>query len=395
MTHRIVVIGAGYAGLATTVRLAGRLQPDDARVTLVNAAPGFVERVRLHQVAAGQRVPDLALRDAVRGTGVELVLGRVRSVDPDGGEVWVDEPDGPHVLGYDTLVYALGSTADVEGVAGVADHALTVAGFDDAQELRSRVSALAAEGAVLGVVGGGSTGIEAATELAESHPGVRVRLLTGDELGGWLSPRAREHLRRVLDRLGIDVREGAKVVEVQPDGVVLADGDCVGADAVLWTTGFRVSPLAREAGLSVDGRGRVLVDDTLRSLSHPDVYAVGDAAAVPGPDGRELRMACATAIPTGRHAADAIASRLAGRRAAPLRFRYLLQCLSLGRRDGVIQFLHADDSARDGVLTGRAAALVKEAIVRGAAWTARRPGPTRCRADRAAPLSGDTSPRRC
>ncbi|MGH3833560.1 MAG: NAD(P)/FAD-dependent oxidoreductase [Pseudonocardiaceae bacterium] len=353
MTHRIVVVGAGYAGLTAAVRAAGQLRSAEARVTLVNAAAGLVERVRLHQVAAGQRVPDLALRDALRGTGVEFVLGRVRSVDPDGAEVWIDEPDGPHVLGYDTLVYALGSMADVQGVAGVSDHALTVAGFDDAKELSSRVSALAAEGAILGVVGGGATGIEVATELAESYPS--------------------------------DVRDDAKVVEVHPDGVVLADSDCVGVDAVLWTTGFRVPSLARDAGLSVDGHARVLVDDTLRSLSHPNVYAVGDAAVVRGPDGRELRMACATAIPAGRRAADAIVSRLAGRGAAPLRFRYLVQCLSLGRRDGVIQFLHADDSPRDGVLTGRAAALFKEAIVRGAAWTARRPGP----------LSEGTSRRRC
>ena len=377
MTYHIVVLGAGYAGLPAAVRAAGQLRPDEARVTLVNATARFVERVRLHQVAAGQRVPDLWLRDALRGTGVEFVLGRVSSVDLDGHELWIDEPDGPHVLGYDTLVYALGSMADVEGVAGVADHALTVAGVDDARELGVRVSALAADGGVLGVVGGGATGIEVATELAESYPGVRVRLLTGEELGGWLSVRAREHLRRVFDRFGIDVRVDAKVVAVHPDGVVLADGGSVGVDAVLWTTGFRVPPLAREVGLAVDGHARVLVDETLRSLSHPDVYAVGDAAAVPGPDGTELRMACATAIPTGRHAADAIVSRVRGRRVAPLRFRYLIHCLSLGRRDGVIQFVHADDSPRNGVLTGRAAALVKETIVRAAAWTARGGVPAR------------------
>lgn len=162
----------------------------------------------------------------------------------------------------------------------------------------------------------------------------------------------------------------AKVVGVHPDGVVLADGNSVRVDAVLWSTGFRVPSLAREAGLAVDGHSRVLVDDTLRSLSHPDIYAVGDAAAVPGPDGKKLRMACATAIPTGRHAADAIASRLRGRSAASFRFRYLLQCLSLGRRDGVIQFVNADDSPRNGVFTGRAAALLKETIVRGSAWAA-------------------------
>ncbi len=377
MTHRIVVLGAGYAGLAAATRVARQLRPDEAQVTLVNAAARFVERVRLHQLAAGQRLPNLMLRDVVRGTGVDLVLGRVTSLDPDHHELWIDVPEGPRILGYDTLVYALGSTADVEGGAGGSDHAFTVAGFDEAKELGVRVSALAADGGVLGVIGGGATGIEAATELAETYPSLRVRLLTDDEPGGWLSPRAREHLRQVFARLDIDVHPNAKVVGAHPDGVVLADGHSVALNAVLWATGFQVPFCAREAGLAVDGQSRVLVDDTLRSLSHPDVYAVGDAAAVPGLDGKELRMACATAIPTGRHAADAIASRLRGRSAASFRFRYLLQCLSLGRRDGVVQFVHADDSPRNGVLTGRAAALLKEIIVRGAARTARGGVPAR------------------
>ena len=109
------------------------------------------------------------------------------------------------------------------------------------------------------------------------------------------------------------------------------------------------------------------VQDTFLRWNSVDRAAVGDTAAVPERDGKELRMACAPAIPIGRHAADAIASRLRGRSAASFRFRYLLQCLSLGRRDGVIQFVHADDSPRNGVLTGRAAALLKETIVRGAA----------------------------
>lgn len=377
MTHRIVVLGAGYAGLTAATRAVRQLRPHEAQVTLVNAAARFVERVRLHQLAAGQRLPNLMLRDVLRGTGVDLVLGRVTFIDPDHHELWIDVPEGPRVLGYDTLVYALGSMADLEGVAGGSDHAFTVAGFDDARELGVRVSALAADRGVLGVIGGGATGIEAATELAETYPSLRVRLVTGDEPGGWLSPRAREHLRQAFDRLEIDVHANAKVVGVHPAGVVLADGHVVAFDAVLWATGFQVPSLAREAGLAVDGLSRVLVDDTLRSLSHPDVYAVGDAAAVPGRDGKELRMACATAIPTGRYAADAIAAQLRGRRTAPLRFRYLLQCLSLGRRDGVIQFVHADDSPRNGVLTGRAAALVKETIVRGATRAARGGVPAR------------------
>jgi NADH:ubiquinone reductase (H+-translocating) len=375
VTHRIVVLGAGYAGLTAATRAVRQLRPDEAQVTLVNTAARFVERVRLHQLAAGQRLPELMLRDVLHGTGIDLVLGQVTSVDPDHHQLRIALPDGPRVLEYDTLVYALGSTADVEGVPGVADHAFTVTGFDDAKKLGLRVPALAADGGVLSVVGGGATGIEAATELAETYPGLQVQLLTAEEPGGWLSPRAQAHLRRVFDRFDIDVRADAKVVEVHSNGVMLADGHFLSADAVLWTTGFGVPSLAREAGLAVDGHARVLVDDTLRSLSHPDVYAVGDAAAVRGADGKELRMGCATAIPAGRQAADAIAARRSGRSAAPLRFRYLFQCLSLGRRDGVIQFLHPDDTPRKEVLTRRAAALFKETIVRGATRTASRPGP--------------------
>ncbi|WP_199543344.1 NAD(P)/FAD-dependent oxidoreductase [Prauserella sp. PE36] len=365
MTHRIVVLGGGYSGLIAANRIARRLNGAD--IMLVNERPRFVERVRLHQVAAGQRLPEHLLADRVR-PGVGLTIGRVTAFDADRREVRV----GDTVLGYDTLVYALGSGAVVpESAAG----AVTVAGAESAEEARKRIADLAAENGMLAVVGGGLTGIEAAAELAESHPGLRVRMLTAGEPGDFLSARGKAHVRRVFDRLGIEVLTDAEVEEVREDAVVLRDRRAVGAGLTVWSTGFGVPALAARSGLAVDAHGRIRVDPTLRSLSHPDVYAVGDSAAAARSNGRELRMACATGIPAAYCAADAIAARLTGGEARPLRFRYVNQCVSLGRRDGLIQYVDADDNPHRTILAGRIAARYKEAIVRGALFVTARSGP--------------------
>ncbi|NGO71697.1 FAD-dependent oxidoreductase, partial [Streptomyces sp. SB3404] len=154
---------------------------------------------------------------------------------------------------------------------------------------------------------------------------------------------------------------------------------CVPAGTVVWTTGFGVPEAAREAGFAVDVHGKLRVDPTLRSLSHPEVYGIGDAAAVRFPgeatDGaaRELRMACATGLPAAGHVAGAVAARLAGREPEPMRFRYVNQCVSLGRKDALVQFVRADDTPRETVLTGRLAALYKDVIVRAALAMQSRP----------------------
>lgn len=387
LTHRIVVIGAGYAGLAAANRVARRTRPERAEVTLVNAAPHFVERVRLHQLAAGQRIRERPLRDVLRGPGTRIVVGRVLGLDPDSREVAVDTGPHPRSLPYDTLVYALGSTTATGRVPGAAEHGLSVATETAARHTRARIAGLAADGGTVAVVGGGLTGIETAAELAESHPALRVRILADEEPGARLSERARRHLAGALERLGVDARAGDRVARVDGGGLHLADGTPVPADAVLWNTGFEVSDVAARAGLAVAESGRVLVDPTLRSVSHPDVYAAGDAALVTGPAGAPLRMACATGLPMGRYVADAIAGRLDGREPAPFRFRYHMRCVSLGRRDGVIQFVGADDTVRGLVLTGRAAARAKETVVRGAAWMASQPGTPTLRAVRGRPAS--------
>ncbi|WP_109528984.1 MULTISPECIES: NAD(P)/FAD-dependent oxidoreductase [Nocardia] len=365
--HRIVVLGAGYAGLAAAGRLASRAR--GARITVVDARADFVERVRLHQRAAGQEIPRWDIREALERKKVHFVRARVRDIDVVGGLVLLDDvaesdaPAHPAALEYDTLVYALGSRRDT-GVPGAAEYALSVATPEDAAALtvgRGRVA----------VVGGGATGIELAAELAESQPDSRVLLLSSEEPAGWMSERARRYVRGALERLGVEIMSGAKVAEVLATGVRLVDGTIVDAETTIWTTGFGVPDLARAAGLAVDGHGRVRTDATLRSLSHPNIYAAGDSAVVAGPGDRELRMACATALPTGKYTADAIATRLRGREPREFHFRYVAQCLSLGRGDGLIQFLKADDTPARTVLTGRTGAWVKERIVRGAGWAAK------------------------
>lgn len=361
MTCHIVVAGAGYAGMTAAVELSRRLGPDRATLTVINDRPDFVERVRLHQLVAGQHLPTHPLRDLLHGTGAALTVGRITALDPDRRTLQVDDS----TIRYDVLVYALGSVADTATVPGVATHALRLATLPDAQHAAAELALLADHGGTVGVVGGGATGIEAATELAESLPGLHVTLFTDNEPGSWLSPRARTHLRRVFRRLGVTVHAGTRVARVGPHALTLADGTIAPVDATLWTTGFAVPPLAADAGLTVDTTGRALVDDTLRSLSHPDIFVVGDAALAHGPGDRPLRMACGTGMPMGWFAARAVDDRLAGRQPRRHRVFYLEQNLSLGRHDGLIQYLHADDTPRAAVLAGRPGACVKEVVVRG------------------------------
>src|SRR5574340_144971 len=146
-------------------------------------------------------------------------------------------------------------------------------------------------------------------------------------------------------------------------------------DLCVWAGGFSVPALARDCGLDVDASGRVPVDHTMRSVSHPDAYAIGDAAAVSGSWGDSLAMGCRTGGFTGPFAADAIASRVAGIEPNDFHFRYLHECISLGRRHGLVQFLNADQSPKNHILTGRMAIGYKNATLNGATVLFRWPGP--------------------
>ncbi|MFH9765504.1 NAD(P)/FAD-dependent oxidoreductase [Streptomyces microflavus] len=364
--HRIIVVGAGYSGAIASGRLARRLRREDVAITLVNAEPDFVERVRMHQLAVGQELRPRPFSEMFAGTGVRLRLARVTAVDVDRRTVTVTDEQSTEELPYDTLVYALGSAWNTQGVPGTAEHAHDIAGRPGALRLRDRLAGLAAGQPVV-VVGGGLTGLEAATEIAEARPDLDVALAARGGLGDWLSPKGARHLRKVVDRLGITVHEHTAVTAVEADRVITADST-VPAAVTVWTTGFAVHPIAQATALKTDSTGRIEVDGTMRSLSHPDVYAIGDAALVMGPGDKPLRMSCASGVPTAWQAADSIASRLTGTKPTTVPLRYFNQCISLGRREGLIQYVTADDRARPAALTGRTAAFYKELVCKGAAW---------------------------
>ncbi|WP_406179952.1 NAD(P)/FAD-dependent oxidoreductase [Streptomyces sp. NBC_01006] len=378
MKHRIVVLGAGYAGAVTAGRLARRLHRDDVEIALVNGDPDFVERIRLHQLASGQDLPRRPLREVYEGTGVQVRQAWVTAVDAERKTVDLTGENGADTLAYNTLVYALGSTNADHTVPGVAEYTHNIAGKQDALRLRARLGELGPDGSVL-VVGGGLTGIEAATEIAEARPDLHVAIAARDGVGGWLGEKAQRHLRVVLDRLGITVHEGADVTRVEANHVVTGTGAAgaaagqIPAQVTVWTAGFAVHPIAAATTLEVSSTGRIVVDATMRSVSHPDVYAVGDAAFAEGAGGRPLRMACATANPMAWQAADALAARLTGRKVPEKPIGYAAQCISLGRRDGILQRVTPEDQMTTTVITGRAGARVKEFICASTTWTIAHP----------------------
>ncbi|MFG2818681.1 NAD(P)/FAD-dependent oxidoreductase [Kitasatospora sp. NPDC048365] len=372
MKHRIVVLGAGYAGAFVAGTLARRLSPEDTEITVVNAEPDFVQRLRLHQLAAGQEIEAPKLADVFAGTGVGLRLARVTAVDPERQVVVVADASGGGELGYDTLVHALGSRGDDHGVPGVAEYAFDVAARPSALRLRERLAGLGDGGRVV-VVGDGLTGIESATEIAESRPDLSVALVARGELGARLSAGARGHLRRACERLGITVREHAEVEAVEAARVLCADGTVLASDATVWTAGFAVDTLATAAGLEVAENGRIVVDRTMRSVSHPNVYAVGDSAYAVGDNGRPLPMSCASAGYTGRQATDAIVGRLTGRAVVTSKLEYLGNHISLGRRDGILQMVDGEGRAKPKYVGGLRAARIKAGIVRMSLWATSHP----------------------
>lgn len=374
MKHRIVVLGAGYAGAFVAGTLARRLSRADTEITVVNAVPDFVQRLRLHQLAAGQKIENPQLTDVFIGTGIRLRPGRVTAVDAERRVVSVADAEGGGELGYDTLVYALGSHGDNSSLPGAAEHAFDIASRPSALRLRQRLDELDQRiggGSVL-VIGDGLTGIESATEIAESRPGLSVTLIARGELGARLSTSARKHLRRACDRLEIAVLEHTSVETVEAERVLCTDGTVVASDATVWTAGFAVDPIAAEAGVDVTD-GRIIVDRTMQSVSHPGLYAIGDASYVIGDNGRPLPMSCASAGYTGRQAIEAIVARVTGREVRQTKLLYYGNHISLGRHDGIVQLVDDEGAAKPKYTGGRSAAVIKTGIVRASLWATSHP----------------------
>ncbi|UCG26194.1 MAG: FAD-dependent oxidoreductase [Chloroflexota bacterium] len=362
---QIVVLGAGYAGLMAAIRLAGKTKKRPVKVILVNASDRFVERPRLHETATGNQPRQKPLADLIAGTGIEFRQGYVAAFDPDRRQVTVETADGNELLPYDYLVYALGSRVDRTAVPGVVEHAyaLDAAGPLSAGPLQSRLQELALTGGRVTVVGSGPTGIEAAAEIADLYPTLGVTIVTQGEFGAFKNERVQRYMRGAMRRLNISLVEGASVREVREDELIIANGRTIPLEVAIWAGGFRALPLARQAGLQVNGRDQILVDPCFRSLTQPNIYVAGDAAWPVHQPGAPLRMALFPALVTGAHVADNLSRMIHSQEQRPLGFSYYGQGIALGRHDAVGFATFPKDDPIGPLLTGRLVLVVRNCIV--------------------------------
>jgi NADH dehydrogenase FAD-containing subunit len=363
----VVVIGGGYAGVMAANRLTQR---DDVAVTLINPRPAFIHRIRLHQLVGGSHNAVVDYKE-VLSERVRLVVDSVTLIDAAGRGVTLA---GGDTVGYDYLIYAVGSGSAAPGVPGAAEFAYPIATAEEADRLRPVLDAAPATAAMT-VVGAGMLGIETAAELAET--GRAVTLVCGGVLGPYLHPRVRRSVAKQLAKLGVTVLDGpdAKVTAVTRDTVQLSGGRELSSTVTLWTAGFGVPDLAARSGLSTDAVGRLLTDETLTSVDDEHIVAAGDSAA---PSDLPLRMSCQAAGPLGAHAADTVLARIAGEQPAFVEVGFFGLCVSLGRRAATVQLASKDDTANRFSIGGRLAAKVKESsytgLIKHLADEARRPG---------------------
>lgn len=356
----VVVLGGGYAGTMAANHLRLRTDVD---ITLVNPRPQFVERIRLHQLAAGTGTAT-ADYGTLLGEGVRLVVDTADHIDAAARRVLLASGAA---LDYDYLIYAIGSTgAAPVAVPGATEYAHVLSELEGAQKLRYALADLRTDAPVT-VVGGGLTGIEAAGELGEQ--GRAVNLVCGGILGPSLSGPGRRSVAKQLRKLGVNVLESATVTEVRWDSVVLGDGTLLPSAVTVWTAGFGVPDLAVRSGLRTDSLGRLLTDETLTSVSDERIVAAGDAAA---PSNQPLRMSCQAAIPLAAQAANTVLARIAGTAPALLDQAFTGQCISVGRTFGTIQLARRDDTPVNLYIGGRTAASIKELVCKGTLWGLRK-----------------------
>jgi len=356
---KVVVVGAGFGGLSAARHLARH--PFD--VTLVDRHNFHTFQPLLYQVAtAGLDPADVAYPVRAifgRDPNVTFRHGRVKAVDLDRRVLSL--ADGT-TLDYDHLVVATGATTGFFDVPGAAEHALPLYTLADARHVRNQVLArLEAADArpedfdggapTFVVVGGGATGVETAGALVElldvsvrrdrlriDAARTRVVLLeAGERLLGGFEEEASRYALATLEHRGVDVRLRTPVAEVKDGGVRLNDGTWLDATVVVWAGGVTVDGTLA-ATLPIDrGRGgRVTVLPDLTVAGHPEVFVVGDAAAVPR--GPRHPGACPqvaqVAIQSGRHAARQI---VRGRTGAPFRYRDKGLMATIGRHTAVAQ----------------------------------------------------------
>lgn len=365
-TLQVLVIGAGYAGMMAALRLAGKTRNDSVEVTLISPLDVFVQRPQLVHLVTGQRAFEKPIRRMLQGSRVTFKQGLVSGLDLKRRIASVNMPAGRQDFPYDYLVYTLGSGIDQDSIPGLRDYAYVINpnGPRSVIELRQRLTELSAIAGKVVVAGGGATGIEAATEIRAGYPKIQVSLVTEGEFGAFRGERVKNHLRRAFQEQGIPFYEGKTIAAVEDGKMITASGERIPFDACVWAGGFRPPSLARDAGLSVNPHGQILIDPFGRSISHPDVYAAGDASYPIEEPGVAVRMGLFASLTLGAHAADNLSAAIQGRPQKPLRFAYYGQGITLGSIDALGLVTYPDDHPRGPIFRGRLAVWIREFAVR-------------------------------
>ncbi len=349
---RVIVVGAGFGGLAAVEQLARA----GMHALLIDRNVYSTFQPLLYQVAtAGLNPGDVAypVRGFGRKHGVRFRLGEVTGIDPQARQITL--ADGWQYE-YDYLILATGVSAAHYGVTGAAEHTLGLYTRRDAITLRDHIMArlerldLAGAGKDVNftVVGGGATGVELAGALAELRwtaleaafpevegTSVHIRLV---EMAPYLlapfDPKLRDYAyQQLLDR-EVDVRLNATIKEVSPGWVRLADGDDLPSDVTVWAAGVAAPPQVKEWGLPQGRGGRLQVRPDLRVHGQERIFAIGDIALV---DDQPLPQLAQPAIQGGRHAARQIQRLAAGQPATAFSYHDKGIMATIGRRSAVVQ----------------------------------------------------------
>jgi NADH:ubiquinone reductase (H+-translocating) len=357
--RRVLILGGGFAGLEAAKGLARA----PVEVTLLDRQNHHCFQPLLYQVATATLTPaDVAwpIRTILSGQrNARVLMANVEAIDPAGRTVRTSEGDFP----FDQLVIATGATHAYFGRDEWAPHAPGLKRIEDATEIRRRIL-IAFERAELArdpaerevlttfvVVGGGPTGVEMAGAIAdmarEALPRdfravdpARSRVLlveAGPRLLASFPEELSAYARRALERRGVEVLTGAPVTAISPGRVSVGDR-VVGAGAVVWAAGVAASAAADWLGAERDRAGRVKVAPDLTVPGHPNIFVVGDTAAVADGEGKPVPGIAPAAKQMGRYVASVIAARAEGRPPPPpFRYRHQGDLATIGRKAAVVK----------------------------------------------------------
>jgi NADH dehydrogenase len=359
---RILILGGGFAGLSTATELEKKISSrNDLEVTMVNRENFFLFTPMLHEVAAS----DLDLTTIVNPARkmlrrVKFFAGEVKKVDLNAREVVVAHgfDHHEHVLSYDYLVLGLGSTTNFYGLPGLEDRALTMKSLSDAMRLRNHLIAHLEEAdseccqvknplLTFVVAGGGFAGVETIAGINDfvrgalrSYPNLRddmIRVVLVHP-GKFVLPELGEKLgvytQKQLEKRKVEIRVNTKVSSVTDRSVTLSDGTEIYTNTLVWTAGTSPNPLLGELPCTKE-KGRLVVNEYLEVQGTPGVWALGDCAAIPNPQGGFHPPTAQHALREGRTLAGNILSAAGGGKKKPFLFSTIGQLAAIGRRTGV------------------------------------------------------------